>query len=143
MTYSHWLALGFSAVLACTSASAAEGASGEKAQDREKQHVGLTVSSNTGAKPKMHVLGHFVKRDKIITILSGSEGRRYTVKGKDGEVLAQGISEKDLLAAHPDLYRFVKSAMATSSDGNGFIDAAVRGVEHWDSRELPISILPE
>ncbi len=132
MIYSRWIALGFSAVFACTSAYAQEGANVKKAQDREKRHVELKDSSNTGSKPKMHVLGHFVKRDKVITILSGSEGRRYTVKSKDGKVLSQGISEKDLLAAHPDLYRFVRSAIAVSGDGNGFIDAAVRGVEHLD-----------
>ena len=135
MTYSRWMALGFAAILASTSAWASEGGNAEEAHGREAQHPELKCAHHTNGKKGMHVIGQFEKRDRIVTVLSGSQGRKYTVKSRDGKVLAEEISEKELLAAHPDLHRFVKSAMAGARDAEGFVDAAVRRPELLDGTE--------
>ena len=58
------------------------------------------------------VIGHLERRDKIITITKGPKGPLYTVKTKDGKIIAKKIDEKNLQAKYPDIYHQIKSGVA-------------------------------
>ena len=58
------------------------------------------------------LIGYLEKHGQVIAIYAGDEGPLYTIKTKDGEVIAEKIDEKQLQAKHPDLYRDLKSAVA-------------------------------
>ena len=51
-------------------------------------------------------------RDKKITVIRGSKGTVYTISTKDGKPLAANISEGDLKAKYPDLYKQIKHGLA-------------------------------
>ena len=58
------------------------------------------------------VIGYMQSRDRVVTISQGPEGTVYTVKNKDGKVLAENISEKDLKSKYPSVYSQVKYGLA-------------------------------
>jgi len=64
-------------------------------------------------------------RDKIVIIRSGPDGPLYTVKSKDGKVLADDINAESLYAEYPELKEVVKRGTA----GN---DATLRLNQHYD-----------
>ena len=61
---------------------------------------------------KGNVIGYLQSRDKIVTILRGAEGTAYTVKTKDGKMLAENLNEKALEAKYPAIFNQVKYGMA-------------------------------
>jgi hypothetical protein len=58
------------------------------------------------------VIGYMQSRDRVVTISQGPKGTVYTVKNKDGRVLAENISEKDLKEKYPSVYGQVKYGLA-------------------------------
>jgi len=56
-------------------------------------------------------LGHLETRRHVVTILAGSEPR-YTVRSKDGKLLAERVSLKELTAKFPELSRVVDGTYA-------------------------------
>jgi hypothetical protein len=58
------------------------------------------------------VIGHLESRDRIITVSKGPKGPLYTIKTKDGKILATRIDEKSLQAKYPDIYHQVKTGIA-------------------------------
>ena len=78
-------------------------------------------SGSSGQTPDDAVIGHLQTRDKILTIRCSTHGPLYTVKSKDGKLLAVDLSSKDLYAEFPDLKEIVESGLAGE-------DASLRGI---------------
>ena len=88
--------------------------------------VGILLAAAYGTDQSaddMPVIGHLEKRGQVITIYAGEKGPLYTVKTKEGKIIAEKIDDTQLQARLPDLYRDLKSAVA----GN---DASLIGGEH-------------
>ena len=58
------------------------------------------------------IIGHLEKREILVTILSGQRETYYTIKDKDGRLIAAKISEDELKDRHPDLYKEINSGIA-------------------------------
>ena len=72
----------------------------------------------TAAHPKYDryiALGEIRSRDQIVVILSGPNGLVYTVKSKDGAILATRLSEAELLARFPKLGDAIAEGFRASS----------------------------
>lgn len=67
------------------------------------------------------VVGHLEMRDKTVTIMRSDQGRLYTIQTKDGQIVAELITDKQLQAYDPDLHNLII---------NGFVDAAWREQHH-------------
>ncbi len=67
-------------------------------------------------------------RDHIVTISSSSQGLLYSVRTRSGELLAENLTDQELLAAHPQLYSRIRSGYATDDSGS-FI---------WAGRDEPL-----
>lgn len=81
-------------------------------------------SASTNALP---VVGHLATRDRTITIEIGPQGPRYTVRRKDGGLLHQSLSEKELQSRAPELHRLIKDSVAGSlKDGGRTTDARLK-----------------
>ena len=59
-------------------------------------------------------------KNEVVTILSGQTGPLYNVTTKDGKILAQYISEKQLQKNLPGIYRLLKTSYADNPN-NAFI----------------------
>ena len=92
-------------------------------------HTGKTLSANSEDEPmkfavqaqptpntmqesNVPVIGHLKTRDKLITIRTGSDGPLYTVKSKDGTVLAVNLPAEDLYAMFPELKDLMERGIA-------------------------------
>ena len=78
---------------------------GTKTNTVEKK-TGQPVANGTSS------IGHLESRNRIITISKGPKGPLYTVKTKDGKIIAKKIDEKNLQAKYPDIYQQIKSGVA-------------------------------
>ena len=83
-------------------------------------------SPNTVNKTKSTpaVVGHLETRNRVITIYAGST---YSVKTKDGKVLAEKVSLEVLPAKFPDIHKLIQTGLA--KDGSfldGRLDSRVR-----------------
>ena len=58
------------------------------------------------------VVCYLKTRDKIITIRCGAHGPLYTVKGHNGEMLAENISASQIRARFPELRGIVEDGLA-------------------------------
>jgi len=58
------------------------------------------------------VIGHLQTKDKIVTIRSDTDGPLYTVKSKDGEILAIDLTTEDLYAEFPELKNIIENGLA-------------------------------
>ncbi len=67
------------------------------------------------SKPAPSVLGYLETRDKIITITAGPQAT-YTVRTKQGKLLAKNVTATQLRAQFPDLHRIVERAIAGGED---------------------------
>ena len=72
---------------------------------------GTDPSSSVSTNEEM-LIGYLEKNGQIIAVYAGDEGPLYTIKTKDGTIVAEKIDEKQLQAKHPDLYRDLQSAVA-------------------------------
>ena len=59
-----------------------------------------------------YVIGHLKTRDKIITIRTGRDGPLYTVKTKEGNILAVGLMTSEISSKFPELEELVKHGLA-------------------------------
>ena len=73
------------------------------------------------------VIVSLASRDNIITISSGPNGIVYSVADKQGRVLHRDLSEKELQAKVPDLYRVIKNAIGANG-GAKANDASMQAV---------------
>jgi len=51
-------------------------------------------------------------RDYNVAIATTSSGLTYTIEDKNGKLVAKELSEKQLQAAHPQVYEAIKPAIA-------------------------------
>jgi hypothetical protein len=58
------------------------------------------------------VIGQIRTRDKVIIILSGADGRLYTVKSKEGNILAKDLNSGELNVKFPELKNLVENGLA-------------------------------
>ena len=103
--------------------------------------IGLSIAARSFAQDKSGasqatdkssvVIGYMQSRDRVVTIRRSSKGTVYTIKDKDGKVLAKNISENDLKGKYPFIYDQVKYGLA----GN---DAGLRSDEVNRIRSLKI-----
>jgi hypothetical protein len=94
----------------------------------------IEPSAKTQAVPKASaeksaVVGYLHTRDKVVAISRGAEGPIYTVKTKDGKLLASDLNEKDFEEKYPTLFNQVKYGLA----GN---DASLR------KQAIPVLLTP-
>ena len=82
-----------------------------KTNTTAQEKTGQSVPSGTS------VIGHMESRDRIVTITKGPKGPLYTVKTKDGKIIAKKIDEKNLQAKYPDIYHQIKSGVAGNDAG--------------------------
>ncbi len=84
-------------------------------QPIQTEATGISVihRAETEASP-VAVVGYLEFRDKTVTILDGTSGPCYSIATKDGKVLAESLSIKQLAAQFPQLYEKLKSATAAN-----------------------------
>jgi flagellar basal body rod protein FlgG len=70
---------------------------------------------------KLPVIVRLKTKNEVITILSGQTGPLYNVTTKDGKVLGQYLSEKQLQKNLPGIYRLLKTSYADNHPNNAFI----------------------
>jgi hypothetical protein len=75
---------------------------------------------------ELPVIVHLKKRNEVVTIMSGREGLLYTVRTKDGRVLGQGLSERELQAKLPDIYNSVKKSYADCNKSSTTLSGTIR-----------------
>ena len=66
---------------------------------------------------RLQAIVHIETRDEVTTVMSGPDGRTYTVRSKDGTILERQISEQQLWTKFPAIYHMLKTSYA--SDGKG------------------------
>ncbi len=74
------------------------------------------VQSET-VQDQLRVILHLETRNEVVSVMSGPNGRVYTVKAKDGKILEQQISEPELWTKFPAIYHLIKTSYV--SDGKG------------------------
>jgi flagellar basal body rod protein FlgF len=72
-------------------------------------------------KGKFPVIVRLKTKNEVVTILSGQTGPLYNVTTKDGKILAQYLSEKQLQKNLPGIYRLLKTSYADNHPNNAFI----------------------
>ncbi|MHB8521932.1 MAG: hypothetical protein ACYDH9_14385 [Limisphaerales bacterium] len=96
------------------------------AHDAAKSKVSPAAAKQKSALP---VLGYLESRDRVVVI---HPNHRYSVRTKDGKVLAAAVTVKKLRASFPDLYKLVNPSLAS---GASYPDA-----RRWE--QSPPSPLP-
>jgi len=71
-------------------------------------------------KSKLPVIVRLKTKNEVVTILSGPTEPLYNVTTKDGKVLAQYLSAKELQENLPGIYRLLKTSYADNPN-NAFI----------------------
>ena len=72
------------------------------------------------------VIGILETTDRIIVILAGPEGPRYSIKSRAGQMLGSNLTDKQLEAADPEIYKLIQQALAgQQSKGSTFLDARI------------------
>ncbi|MCP4611040.1 MAG: hypothetical protein GY845_20215 [Planctomycetes bacterium] len=69
---------------------------------------------------KLPVIVHIKTKNEVVTILAGQTEPLYNVTTKDGKILAQHLSEKQLQKNLPGIYRLLKTSY-TDNPNNAFI----------------------
>ena len=69
---------------------------------------------------KLPVIVRLKTKNEVVTILSGQTEPLYNVTTKDGKILAQYLSEKQLQKNMPGIYRLLKTSYADNPN-NAFI----------------------
>jgi hypothetical protein len=80
----------------------------------EKREIVETIQSQSAEQSteKGYVIGHLQTRDKVVTITRGEKATLYTVKTKDGKMLAENLSEKALETKYPMVFQQIKYGRA-------------------------------
>ncbi len=58
------------------------------------------------------VIVHLQTRHEVLTVLASPDGPAYTVRTREGRVLGERLSEQQLQAQLPHIYRLLKSSYA-------------------------------
>jgi len=72
-------------------------------------------------------------QDHVVTISASPRGPLYSVRTRSGEILGEGLTDEELLAAHPKLAETIRSGYASDNSGN-FI---------WAGRDESLGAPPE
>lgn len=83
-----------------------------RASDVEKAPAKTHPAEEGKKDGQPRVIGSLETKQGVIVITSGPAGPRYTVRGKDGAVIAERLSESELQAKHPEFHRRIKGAIA-------------------------------
>jgi hypothetical protein len=75
---------------------------------------------NQEPKDKLPVIVRLKTKNEVVTILAGQTEPLYNVTTKDGKILAQYLSEKQLQKNLPGVYRLLKTSY-TDNPNNAFI----------------------
>ncbi len=70
------------------------------------------LEQTEGWKHEFQVIVHIAARNEVVTIMSGYEGRLYTVTARDGGIIARNICEQELQTNLPHIYHFLKTSYA-------------------------------
>ncbi len=65
-----------------------------------------------GERSEGSVIGHLKTRDQVITITAGPDGPLYTIKSKEGELIASNLSGEELASRFPDLHEKIEKSLA-------------------------------
>ena len=65
-----------------------------------------------GKQSKGSVIGSLKTRDQVITITAGPDGPLYTIKSKEGGLIAINISGEELASRFPDLHEKMEKSLA-------------------------------
>jgi len=95
----------------------------------EPAEKGVHVGAVDQQRASGSVIGHLKSRDKVITIMSGPGSPLYTVKDKDGTILAEAISENELYAKFPNIGVVMEYGFAANGDKPGAWSDARVGIE--------------
>jgi hypothetical protein len=60
----------------------------------------------------LSVIGHLEFRNQTVTIYASPQGPRYSIRSKQGILIAREISDAELAAKYRDLYQAVKTGLA-------------------------------
>ena len=82
---------------------------------------GTPIDLSRGEDSPPPVIGYLETRDRIIAINAGPEAS-YTIRSKDGKLLADRVSLAGLLGKYPELYQLLQGAVARP---NRVIDASL------------------
>jgi hypothetical protein len=83
------------------------------------EYPALVQTQNS--KEKLPVIVRLKTKNEVITILSGQTEPLYNVTTKDGKILAQYLSEKQLQKNLPGIYRLLKTSYADNHPNDAFI----------------------
>jgi hypothetical protein len=89
--------------------AADEQATSSKAKPEEEVVV---LQPEEGEQSKGSVIGHLKTRDQVITITAGPDGPLYTIKSKEGGMIAVNISGEELASRFPDLHEKMEKTLA-------------------------------
>jgi hypothetical protein len=67
-------------------------------------------------KGKLPVIVHIKTKNEVITVLSGQTEPLYNIMTKDGKVLGQYLSAKEMQENLPGIYRLLKNSLADDQD---------------------------
>jgi hypothetical protein len=87
---------------------------GDQKVEAVKSEAGQQNKRRQTPDRKYVVIGSLQTRDKVVTISQGAKGIVYTIKTKDGKTVAKELTEKDLQAKYPGVYRQIKSGLAAN-----------------------------
>src|SRR5262245_3772357 len=94
----------------------------------------VNSATNNAAPSDFPIIGYLEKRERTITIKSGPKGTIYSVKSADGKIHCNNVTLNQLRAQSPELYHFVKTAVAGNISNGASADARVRIVPIADGR---------
>lgn len=80
---------------------------GEEAQTAGSVNNGISDQTSGDT-----VIGQIRTKDKVLIIRSGADGRHYTVKSKDGDLLADDLNTAELETSFPELKDVVENGLA-------------------------------
>ena len=78
------------------------------------------LTPNQESEDKFPVIVRLKTKNEVVTILAGQTEPLYNVSTRDGKILAQYFSEKQLQKNLPGIYRLLKTSYADNSN-NAFI----------------------
>lgn len=77
-----------------------------------------TLTQSRPADETLPVIVHLETRDAVITAMAGPDGPVYTVRTRDGRMLARRLSEQELQVRLPRIHRLLKTSYAQPKQGN-------------------------
>ncbi|MHC4725919.1 MAG: hypothetical protein ACYS17_01715 [Planctomycetota bacterium] len=74
------------------------------------------LAPNQKQKSELPVIVHIKTKNEVITVLSGQTEPLYNVTTKDGKVLGQYLTAKELQENMPSIYRLLKTSYADDQE---------------------------